>query len=329
MQTLPYFRQPQRSARAQIGGSAIILIVAGALALSSESWRAGALFALAGVGGAALRVTGFAFVGHWRDAILRRQVAGVEAQILMLGAGVLLFAAAAIGRGAPMGLAGAGAAVPIGLGVVLGAGLFGVGLAFVHDDGVSVAAAIAAAVCGAALAGFALGFWAALPSAGPVVLPELVRWKGAAPIQTGVLILLWTFARLRAGTVPQAPLRPLVAPAAAVAIVAWLVLLVTGAPWRLVPLATEWQTDLAVALGAIAAATLSGGPAPAMPARTALVASLPAGLAMGIGAEIAGSPVMGLLGAVASGSLGGWLWLASAFGGLLAGLALRGRRAGK
>ncbi len=318
---MKFFEQPQRSVRGRVGGAAILLVAGGALALASESWREGALFALGGIGGALLAVTGFAFVGAWRDAIVRRDVAGAEAQIVMVGASVILFAAA-LARPGIYGMGLEGYAAPFGVAVALGGALFGLGLAFV-ERGWSLVAALVAAIAGAWLAGLTPELWAGLPSAGTVVLPALVRWKGAAPIQIGVLILLWTFARLRAGTVAQRKRRPLIAPAAGLAIVGWLVLLVSGTPWRLVPLAAAWRMDVAVGLGAVAMLALVRGTAFLPAGRPAFLAALGGGLVMGYGAGIAGSPLQALVAAVASGSLSGWLWLACALGGLGAGLALR------
>ncbi len=317
------FHQPQRSLGAQIGGVAILAAIGGALALATQSWRAGALFALGGLLGALLAATGFAFIGSWRAAIERREVVGVEAQIVMLAASVILFAAA-LGRGEAFGATLVGTAAPLGVAVALGGALFGLGLGFVAD-GWGAVAALAAAAVGAWLAGLAAPFWAGLPGLDPVVLPALLPWKGAAPIQIGVLILLWTFARIRAGTTAQKPLRPLIVPAVAIAILGWAVLLVAGAPWRLVPLASFWSVDLAVALGAVAVLALGRGRDLAVPGRAALAASVGGGLAMGFGAGIAGSPISALIGAVASGSLAGWLWLAFAFGGTICGVALRRR----
>ncbi len=316
------FNQPERSLRARVGGSAALLVIGGALALASDDWRQGALFALGGIGGALLYVTGFAFMGGWKDAIVRRDVAGIEAQIVMVGASVLLFAAFALGRGAALGLPMAGAAAPLGLAVAVGGALFGVGLAFM-GDGLALAAALFAAVAGAWLAGLTPDVWARLPSVGPVMLPALVRWKGAAPIQFGVLILLWTFARMWAGTTARRPVRPLVAPALALATLGWLVLMVSDTPWHLVPFATAWRMDLAVALGAIAAASLVRGATGSVPIGRALPIAVAGGLVAGYGAGIAGTPLEAMIAAVASGSLSGWLWLASAFGAAILGIRLR------
>jgi uncharacterized protein len=318
---MKFFQQPPRSARAQIAGTAILLVIGGALALATESWRAGTLFALGGMLGALLFRTGFAFLAGWREAIVRREMSGVEAQIVLVGASVILFAAA-LGRGEAFGAPLTGASAPLGLAVAIGGALFGLGLAFV-EGGWCLIAAVAAAVAGAWLAGVGAAFWAGLPGLDPVVLPALVRWKGAAPIQIGVLILLWTFARVRAGTTAQRPVRPLIAPAVALAVLGWLVLLVAGQPWHLLPLPAAWRMDVAVALGAVAAAALAQRGAVRAPNGAALAAALAGGLMMGFGAGIAGSNIEGLIAAVASGGLHGWLWLVVAFGGTIVGLRLR------
>src|SRR5918995_39858 len=66
-------------------------LIAGALALSADSWRSGVLLVLGGLLGLALYHGLFGFTAAYRNAILRRDVAPVKVQLLMVGLATLLF----------------------------------------------------------------------------------------------------------------------------------------------------------------------------------------------------------------------------------------------
>jgi hypothetical protein len=83
--------------------------------------------------------------------------------------------------------------------------------------------------------------------------------------------------------------------------------------------------DIGIILGAILAAGLAGRFAPADPIRMRdILTAVAGGLLLGYGARLAfGCNIGGLLAGLASGSLHGWLWLASGFTGSIIGVYLR------
>jgi uncharacterized membrane protein YedE/YeeE len=83
--------------------------------------------------------------------------------------------------------------------------------------------------------------------------------------------------------------------------------------------------DMGIVLGAMLAAGLAGRFAPAEPVKARDVLSAVAGgLLLGYGARLAyGCNIGGLLAGLVSGSLHGWLWLASGFAGSFIGVYLR------
>ena len=90
-------------------------------------------------------------------------------------------------------------------------------------------------------------------------------------------------------------------------------------------------TNLGILLGAFLAAGLAGRFAPQwrIPARTLLVALL-GGILMGYGARLAfGCNIGALFSGIASGSLHGWLWMASALAGTALGVPLARRFLGR
>jgi uncharacterized membrane protein YedE/YeeE len=83
--------------------------------------------------------------------------------------------------------------------------------------------------------------------------------------------------------------------------------------------------DLGIMLGALAAAGLAGRFAPrwTVPLKS-LAAAVVGGLLLGYGARIAyGCNIGALFSGIASSSVHGWLWLAAAFFGNIAGTRLR------
>jgi uncharacterized membrane protein YedE/YeeE len=83
--------------------------------------------------------------------------------------------------------------------------------------------------------------------------------------------------------------------------------------------------DIGIILGAILAAGLAGRFAPADPVRLRdILTAVAGGLLLGYGARLAfGCNIGGLLAGLGSGSLHGWLWLASGFIGSIIGVYLR------
>jgi len=170
--------------------------------LAAGSTRISFLFLVGGALGASLLATGFGFTSGYRRAILSRDVAHVQAQLLMLGLATLLFApvlAGVIGLDRPV----IGALAPAGLPVLLGAFLFGIGMQL--GDGCASGTlygagggsirnlvTLAAFCAGAFGATFHLGWWSSLPTLGTVSLASTLGWPGAVALQLAVFVALAT-----------------------------------------------------------------------------------------------------------------------------------------
>ncbi len=106
------------------------LLAAAWIVLGAYDARGPSQAALAGVGlllGIALYHASFGFTGAWRAMITSRRTVGLRAQMVMLGAAVLLFFPA-LAAGGVFGIDVRGAVAPVGLSVAAGAFMFGVGM---------------------------------------------------------------------------------------------------------------------------------------------------------------------------------------------------------
>ncbi|WP_417221868.1 YeeE/YedE family protein [Achromobacter spanius] len=107
---------------------ALLLLLAGALyLLQTVSWRQGALWVVGALLGITLYHASFGFTQAWRVFVSDRRSAGLRAQMLMLGVGVLLFFPF-LAAGTLFGLPVTGFVSPPGVSVLLGAFLFGIGM---------------------------------------------------------------------------------------------------------------------------------------------------------------------------------------------------------
>ena len=181
---------------------ALSALALGTTWLAAGSPRISFLFLVGGALGASLIATGFGFTSGYRRAILNRDVAHVQAQLLMLGLATLLFApvlAGVVGLDRPV----VGALAPAGLPVLLGAFLFGIGMQL--GDGcasgtlygagggsVRNLVTLGAFCAGAFGATFHLGWWSSLPTLGTVSLSNALGWPGAVVVQLAVFVALAT-----------------------------------------------------------------------------------------------------------------------------------------
>ena len=104
------------------------LISASAWYLSSAfNWRQGALFLIGAFAGLVLYHAAFGFTSSWRVFISDRRGAGLRAQMLMLAVTCAVFFPLLAG-GTVFGQAVRGSISPIGMGVAVGAFMFGIGM---------------------------------------------------------------------------------------------------------------------------------------------------------------------------------------------------------
>ena len=344
-----------------VAGAGLAILLAGALLLGADGWRSGILFLIGGLLGVTLYHAAFGFTAAYRRAVVERDVSGILAQLVMLGAAMLLFApilaqGEAFGRGAPVGVQVAVGSFLFGLGMQLGGG-GGSGTLYTVGGGSSRMLVTLVAFCAGAFWGsLDMSFWASMPGWGSLSLARSFGWETAIPLQLAFLATIWIAFRVYARGKPQRSLWdrpagwrqyvtgpwPLLMGAAMLALLNWLTLLVAGHPWSITWAFTLWGAKASAALG-WDAATSPFWTAPFQKAALAqsvfrdvtsimdmgivagaLAAAVIGGLLMGSGARLAfGCNIGAFFSGVASGSLHGWLWIACALPGTWLGVKLR------
>ena len=129
MTTIPYpgGRGPRLPTQWAVAGLGALAFAAGGLALGAASWKHGLLFAVGGLLGVSLYHAALGFTGAYRRAIVHRELTGVHAQLIMLGAASLLFAPI-LAAGQVFGHGVTGAVAPLGWQLAVGSFVFGVGM---------------------------------------------------------------------------------------------------------------------------------------------------------------------------------------------------------
>jgi uncharacterized membrane protein YedE/YeeE len=175
-----------------------------------------ALMLLIGVGlGVSLYHASFGFASAYRKAIVDKDISGVAAQLLMLGAAILLFAPI-LSQGEAFGHNVGGAFAPVSVSMALGAFVFGIGMQlagccasgtlFVAGGGNSRVTVVLIFFCiGTFIGSLHLGWWTDLPSIGSISLRKELGWERAIPLQLGVLALVY-FALRRSGATIKQPI---------------------------------------------------------------------------------------------------------------------------
>lgn len=248
---------------------ALGLIAAGLWAAATTGgWRVAAAFAIAAIGGIALTLAGFGFAGGWRQALIERRTQFVRAQVLMIGLTLLVFAPL-LASGSILGQPVRGYVFPVSLDLVLGAAIFGLGMAITGACGsgtlfaagagsVRMWIALPAFVSGATAAAYTFEAWSGMPRIAAVSLPAILGTWPSVALQLGVLALLWwaalTLERRRHGAAisigraTTGPWSPMIA-ALVLACVALATLIVLGRPWGITQAFTLWGSWGVDALG--------------------------------------------------------------------------------
>ncbi|MDQ0378535.1 YeeE/YedE family protein [Amycolatopsis thermophila] len=367
---------------------------AGSVALSWYVWatyggKFGALLVVGLFLGLALYHSRFGFTSAWRQLIAVGNGEGLRAHALLLGTAATLIALL-VGTGTGLfGTTPKVTAGPIGLALFVGAALFAVGMQLGGACASGTLFAVGAGqssivlTLGGFIAGSVFYTWAfpvfdGWPQVSGFLLADHVGWFGSWAITIAVLGLVVVATRVVQARRNPPPLGvpptakgfarvfrgswPLLAGAVVLAVLAAVVVLVSGGTWgvtfafalwgakllQLIGLHPEtwefWQTtsnakslagpiwtdktsltDIGIVLGAAVAAAAAGTWKihSEIPWRTA-VASVLGGILMGIGARLAGGCNIGAyLAGISTGSLHGWLWGIFALGGTWVGLKLR------
>lgn len=364
-----------------VGAAALLLASAVLFWLPGDGWRMRALLLLGMALGATLYLASFSFTSAYREFILRQGTAGLRAQILMVGLAAILFAPV-LAAGYAFGLPAGGAVAPAGTQVLAGAFMFGLGmqlaggcasgtLSAAGGGSVRMLVVLSFFCAGSFWASLHMSWWERLPSRGEVVLGDLIGWPEATALQLAILATLWIWLSLLA---PERSARSsrqvrafgidgkLAVGGTLLAVLSFLVLLVSGHPWNItwafalwgakLALPFGWQpetspfwngdfqrtaldssiladvtsvTNIGIMLGALAAAAAAGRFSFRPPFSVASIsAAVIGGLAMGYGARIAyGCNIGAFFSGVASTSLHGWVWIVAALAGTAIGVRLR------
>lgn len=266
----PRIPNPVQAKALLVALAAIALLAVATLMISVKQLL---LFGI-GIGlGLSLYHAAFGFTGAYRRAMLEGDISGVTAQLIMLGAAILLFAPI-LAQGEAFGHGVGGAVAPVSISMALGAFVFGIGMQlggscasgtlFAAGGGSYRTLLVLVFFCiGAFWGSLDLAWWSQLPGVGAVSLSEKFGWEIALPLQLGALVLIYGVMRLLGGTRRRALwdmadldwsrlLRgpwPLLLSALLLALFNWLTLLVAGHPWSITWAFSLWAAKAAVFAG--------------------------------------------------------------------------------
>jgi uncharacterized membrane protein YedE/YeeE len=259
------------------GFGALALLVAGTLWLGTVyGVRHGALFLVGGALGMSLYHAAFGFTSAWRVFIMDRRGRGLRVQMILLAIAVVLFFPA-LANGVLWGQEVRGLVAPAGVGVIVGAFMFGIGMQlgggcasgtlFTAGGGnARMLVTLLFFVIGSVLATVHFDWWVALPS-----LPPLSLVSSVGPMW-GIVISLAVFAAIAAVTIAFEKRRhgsletaapaprhgaarlmrgpwPLVLGAVALAVLNFATLALAGRPWGITSAFALWGAKGAQLLG--------------------------------------------------------------------------------
>jgi uncharacterized membrane protein YedE/YeeE len=243
----------------------------GASRLAQDGSRPLLLWLIGVLLGLTLYHASFGFASGYRRMFAKRDMRGVQAQLLLLALTTLLFAPVLAG-GSAFGHDVAGAWAPVGVSVAVGAFLFGIGMQLAGGCGsgtlytagggsLRTLIVLGAACAGSFWASLHLGWWQRLPAHDAVVLADTLGWPGALALQLavfGALALLLRHLALPAPATPPAQRSwrallsgpwPAVAGALLLALGNLWTLVVAGHPWSITWGFTLWGAKVAMLAG--------------------------------------------------------------------------------
>ena len=249
----------------------LLLIALGAVYLAQTvSGRQAALYVVGALLGMSLYHAAFGFTSAWRVFIADGRGAGLRAQMLMLGIGVLLFFPA-LSAGSLFGHPVAGLVSPAGTSVIVGAFMFGIGMQLgggcasgtlytVGGGSTRMLVTLAAFIVGSVIATAHMPFWTALPSLKPVSLVTTLGAGWAIAVNLAVFAAIATLTvviekRRHGRLVDDAPRAanaspwlhgpwPLFAGAVALALLNFATLALSGRPWGVTSAFALWGAKL-------------------------------------------------------------------------------------
>ena len=344
-------------------------LLAGLVALDTGG-RGVTLFMLGAALGAVFLGFQYGFASAWRRFLTSGESMGLAAHFLLIGLVALVILPAGM-----VGLGASGSVAPVSLSLVAGAFLFGIGMQLANGCGSGVLfsfgggsgrmlVALPFFILGSLLGSFLL------PSVMPVASLGQLPIAGGADDLLGILanlglitlvgVLFYRRGRQRGETMP----RRLLLATIVIAVLCWLVFVISGHPWGVTFGFTLWGAKIAAALGVpvdsfafwqwagprralehsvladvsslmdfgmilgagALAASAGGLRRQDWPSARQLAGAALGGILMGIGARLGfGCNIGAFLAGIASGSLHGWVWFAAAMGGSWVGIRARPR----
>jgi len=266
---------PIRSNRAPLWIS-LLLLLAGVFYFNNlAGWRQAALWIVGALLGVTLYHASFGFTQAWRVFVSDRRAAGLRAQMLMLGVGVLLFFPV-LSQGTLFGYPVAGLVSPAGVSVLLGAFLFGIGMQLgggcasgtlfaVGGGNTRMVVTLLFFVIGSVAATYAFPWWSALPAIKPTSM--VLAWGPVPAIAANLVVfalIAWIATRLerrRHGAVisfasrterPASLLRgpwPLIWGGIALVVLNFATLALAGRPWGITSAFALWGAKALATLG--------------------------------------------------------------------------------
>lgn len=257
--------------------AAFAMLSIGALLIAEQVHaRQAVLYLLGALLGVALYHASFGFTAAWRAFITDRRGAGLRAQMAMLALAVMLFFPA-LSAGSLFGQPVSGLVAPAGLGVLIGAFLFGIGMQLgggcasgtlyaLGGGSTRMVITLTFFIIGSTVGAAHLHWWNALPSFGPVslidafgLIPALGANLAIFAAVAGLTVLLER--RRHGGIAASGTARrqglarllcgpwPLIAGALALAVLNFATLALAGRPWGITSAFALWGSQIHVALG--------------------------------------------------------------------------------
>jgi uncharacterized membrane protein YedE/YeeE len=253
---------------------AIALLLAGAgLLWSDQGGRMALLWGLGAALGLSLFHAAFGFAGAFRRLLAEGKGLGLRAQMVMLGLAVLLFFPA-LEAGSLFGQPVRGFVFPVGVGLLLGAFLFGIGMQLgggcgsgtlytaAGGQGARMWVTLAAFIAGATLAAYFSEAWTDLPALPPLSVQAALGTWPALGLSLMIFALVWAVSVVierratggveslawRGGALLRGPW-PMVWGAVALALLNFATLAVAGRPWAITAAFPLWGSRGIEALG--------------------------------------------------------------------------------
>jgi hypothetical protein len=238
---------------------------------STISGRQASLFLVGALAGIVLYHAAFGFTSAWRAFILHARGRGVRAQMLMLALTCVVFFPV-LASGHFFGQAVRGSISPLGIGVVVGAFLFGLGMQLgggcasgtlytASGGDLRMVVTLMAFIAGAVLGSAHLPWWESLPALKPLSLvTTLGAWAGLAAslLAFGVVAAATVWIERRRHGSLERPARasswwrgpwPIAAGAVGLAVVNILTLAIAGRPWGVTGAFSLWGAKALSAIG--------------------------------------------------------------------------------